>query len=116
MNQSQENADKLQASAVFVDWISENSLEWAKGGQVPARTKVRESEEFASLEHQSNFAEQLPYVRFEPAVPGVREISENVLFTAVNSAILLRQDPRSALRQAVRRANPLLERNKQKYG
>lgn len=50
MNQSQENANKLQASAVFVDWISAHSLGWAKGGQVPARTSVRESKEFASLE------------------------------------------------------------------
>lgn len=49
-------------------------------------------------------------------MPGVLEISQNILFTAVNSAILLRQEPRSALKQAVRRANSLLERNKQKYG
>ncbi len=116
MNQSTENANKLQASTVFVDWISRHSLEWAKGGQVPARNSVRESEEFANLEWQPEFAKQLPYLHFEPTVPGVREISDNILYTAVNKAILLQADPRSALKQAVSRANPLLERNRQKYG
>jgi multiple sugar transport system substrate-binding protein len=116
MNQAAENADKLQASAVFVDWISEHSLEWAKGGQVPVRTSVLESEGFRNLEWQPEFAKQLPYVHFEPTVPGIREVSENILFTAVNEAILLNQDPKSALEEAVRRANPLLERNRQKYG
>ena len=46
------------AARVFVNYISQKSLEWAKGGQVPARKQVRESAEFKALPEQAgSFAE-----------------------------------------------------------
>lgn len=36
--QKKEDENKSTASRVFLNWISQQSLEWAKGGQVPAAT------------------------------------------------------------------------------
>lgn len=47
------NADMTpeRAAAVmdFVAWIGENSLEWAKAGQVPASLKIMENDEFKNM-------------------------------------------------------------------
>jgi multiple sugar transport system substrate-binding protein len=115
-NQPDPDPNKLRASKVFIDWVSKHSLEWAKGGQVPARNSVRESKGFKKLEWQPQFAKELPYLHFGPAAPGVREIGENILFTAVNQAVLLNSSPKSALDTAAERANKLLKQNLQKYG
>ena len=36
------DANKVAAAKVFISWMSEHSLDWAAGGQVPARKSVRE--------------------------------------------------------------------------
>lgn len=115
-NQPDPDPNKLQAAKVFINWISKHSLEWAKSGQVPARNSVRKSKGFKKLQWQPEFAKELPYVHFGPSAPGVREIGENILFTAVNSAVLLNSDPKSALDTAAKRADKLLKQNLQKYG
>lgn len=115
-NQPDPNPDKLQAAKVFIGWILERSLKWAEGGQVPVLTSVRESEGFEDLEWQPEFAKELPYVHYGPSAPGVSEINQNILFTAVNQAVLLDAEPKSALDTAVERANKLLQQNLQKYG
>ncbi|HEX5850183.1 MAG TPA: ABC transporter substrate-binding protein, partial [Rubrobacter sp.] len=51
--QKQQDENKLTAGKVFINWISQQSLEWAKGGQVPARKEVRESAEFKALPEQA---------------------------------------------------------------
>jgi multiple sugar transport system substrate-binding protein len=37
------------AAAVWIKWLSDNSAEWAKAGQVPARTSAREDPELANI-------------------------------------------------------------------
>ena len=34
--------NKLQASKVFIDWMSKHSADWAGAGMIPARKSVRE--------------------------------------------------------------------------
>ncbi len=115
-NQPNPDPNKLRAAKVFIAWIIEHSQTWAEGGQVPALSSVRKSKEFEDLEWQPEFAKELPYVHFGPSAPGVTEINENILYTAVNDAVLLNTDPKSALDTAVSRANELLQQNQQKYG
>jgi multiple sugar transport system substrate-binding protein len=115
MNKQPLDDNKVQASKVFINWISQRSIEWAKAGQVPARKSVRESEEFKSLEHQSEFAKELDYVYFVPAVPGIGDVQPTTFDQAVNEAILLRKEPKAALDEAAREANQILEENRQKY-
>lgn len=115
MRQRTPDENKLQASKVFINWISEKSIEWAKAGQIPARKSVRESDEFAALEVQSTLAEQVPDLHFAPPVPGIGDVQTNAIDPAINEAILLKKEPQAALDDGVAKANSLLEENRQKY-
>ena len=115
MNQTPPDQNKQQAARVFINWISQQSIEWAKAGQIPARNSVRESQEFQTLEEQSQFAKQVPYVHFVPPVPGIGDVQPTTFDVAVNEAVLLKTEPRAALDDAASRANQLLEENRQKY-
>ena len=63
--------NKAVASRVFLNWISQQSLEWAKAGQVPVRNTVRESAEFTALTEQATLAKQIDYLHFLPPVAGI---------------------------------------------
>jgi multiple sugar transport system substrate-binding protein len=115
MQQREPDENKLHAARDFLAYLSENSIEWAKSGQVPARNSVRESEEFAALEVQSTLAEQLDYVIFPPTVPGIGDVTAPTWEQAVNEAVLGKAEPKAALDEAARRADALLEDNRKKY-
>lgn len=107
--------NKVQASKVFINWISQKSIEWAKAGQIPARKSVRESKAFQNLKEQSTLAQQLDYVNFVPAVPGIGDVQPTTFERAVNEAVLGKKEPKAALDDAAARADKLLEENRQKY-
>ncbi|ADD39922.1 ABC transporter substrate-binding protein [Stackebrandtia nassauensis] len=109
------DTNKQAASKVFVNWISGKSVEWAKGGQVPARNSVRDSKEFGKLTEQSVFAEQVDYLHFPPAVPGIGDAMPQV-DKAVNQAVLLKKKPADALADAADKAAKILAENRKKYG
>ena len=107
--------NKSRAARVFLNWISQQSVEWAKAGQVPVRNDVRESAEFKALPEQSALAAQIDVLHFPPTVPG---ISDAFLQweKALNDAVLGTKDPKTALSDAAGRATKILEDNKRKYG
>jgi multiple sugar transport system substrate-binding protein len=115
-SQAQKDPNKLQASKVFISWISDHSIDWAKAGQIAARASVRESPEFQALEVQSIAAQQLDYVKFPPAVPGIGDLTIPTWELAVNEVVLGKKSPKAALDEATSKANQLLEANKKKYG
>jgi len=115
MNQRDQDPNKLKASKVFIDWISQQSLEWAKAGQVPARESVRESSEFQNLEAQTQFAEEIDYVHFPPSVPGIADALLPLYEVALNEAVLLKSSPEEALEKAAQQANEILQENAEKY-
>jgi multiple sugar transport system substrate-binding protein len=114
-NKRGQDPNKITASKVFINWVSTHSADWATAGQVPARNSVRESQAFQKLKFQSILAEQLPYVRFPPSVPGIGDVQLNALDPAVNEALLLKKDPKTALDESASQAKQLLEENRQKY-
>jgi len=116
MRQQEQDQNKLDAARIFISWISERSIEWAKSGQIPARNSVRESAQFQQLQTQSALAEQLPNVVFPPAVPGIGDITIPTYEKAVNEAVLGRKSVQDALTEAASVANKMLEENRQKYG
>jgi multiple sugar transport system substrate-binding protein len=115
MNKRGQDPNKVAASKVFINWISQRSAEWAKAGQVPARNSVRNSQEFQSLKWQPVFAEEISYVNFTPPVPGIADVYTGSLDPAINEAVLLKKEPEAALDEAASKANQLLEENEQKY-
>lgn len=107
--------NKQVAARVFLNWISTKSLEWAKGGQVPARNSVRDSAEFTALTDQAALAAQIDDLHFPPAVAGIGDAMPE-FDKAVNAAVLGGQDPKTVLSDAAGRAGKILEANKKKYG
>lgn len=50
--------NQKNASYAFIDYLTTNSLDWAKAGQVPARLSVHESDEFKALKELAPFVEE----------------------------------------------------------
>jgi multiple sugar transport system substrate-binding protein len=97
--QKNEDPARLAAAMKFVKYVTDNSLDWAKAGQIPAKNSVRDSDEFKALEHQANIAKQVEYLVFPPSsptyvdawVPGEQ---------AVTVALLGQKEPKAALDEA----------------
>ena len=115
MNKPNQDDNKLKAGQVFLNWISEHSIDWAKGGQVPARNSVRDSAAFKKLKYQSTLAEQVDYVHYPPAVPGIGDAQAEI-DQLTQRALGLKQTPKAALDEGAKRANKILEDNRKKYG
>jgi len=116
MTQQDPNPNKQAASKFFINWMSEHSLEWAKSAKIPARKSVRDSETFKQeLPQEAELAKELPYIHFPPTVPGIADVGAASLDVAVNEAVLLKNDPKSALDEAASEANELLKENREKY-
>ena len=113
--QRKADANKVAAAKVFINWLSQHSLDWAKGGQVPARKAVRDDAGFKSLTEVNALAPELDYAAFPPAVPGVGEVI-TLFYTAFNEAVLGKKPPKQALDDAAAQADKLLEENRKKYG
>ena len=113
--QRRADQNKIDASKAFINWLSQRSLDWAAGGQIPARKSVREEPGFAELTEVATFAEQLDYLHFPPSVPGIGDAMKTVE-TAVNEAVLGKKQPKQALDDAAATAAKILEENRKKYG
>jgi multiple sugar transport system substrate-binding protein len=114
MKQRRPDQNKLDAAKVFINEISQQSLEWAGGGQVPARKEIREGADFAELEVQSTLAQQVDALRFPPPVAGIGDALAP-MNEAVNLAVLGKADPKQALDDAASQAAKILEENRKKY-
>jgi multiple sugar transport system substrate-binding protein len=112
--QASQDENKLQAAKVFIDWMSKKSAEWAGAGMVPARKSVRESAQ-VSQTTQAPIVEQIAQMKFLPPIPGLPDISGQTLEIAVADAILGKQKPDAALKDAAAKATKLMQANKKKY-
>lgn len=115
MNQRDPDPNRLEATKVFISWMSDHSLEWANAGMVPARKQVRDSKGFQKLAEQNQFAKEIDYVHLPPPVPGIPDAQEAVE-RAVNEAILRVKSPADALSDGATIANDLLAENRASYG
>jgi multiple sugar transport system substrate-binding protein len=73
--------DNTKACAFyFIDWFSQNSLDWGAAGQIPARNEVRESDEFQNASGEgllpliAQVAPLAESVQFLPSFPGGGDI------------------------------------------
>jgi len=107
--------NKANASRVFLNWMSQQSLNWADAGMVPARNSVREQPEFQDKGAVVEFAKSLDFIRFNPPIPGVRD-QRPEWNIAVSNAILGKQEIAAALAEGGQKANKILAANQKKYG
>ena len=109
------DANKANASRFFINWFTQNAIPWAKSAKVPAGNDLARSADFTSLTALQSFAADVQFTHFPPSVAGIGDALAR-LYTGVQSAVLLKQDPAAALNAAADKANKILTDNKKKYG
>ncbi|GAA0576009.1 extracellular solute-binding protein [Paractinoplanes ferrugineus] len=110
-----DDANKSNASRFFINWFTQHSADWAKSAKVPARNDLAQSADFKAIPGLSSFAGDVRFTHFPPSVAGIGDALAQ-LYTGVQSAVLLKQDPAAALDSAADKANKILADNKKKYG
>jgi multiple sugar transport system substrate-binding protein len=102
----------LSAARRFVKYLSDHSLDWAEGGQVPVRKSLRDSDRFRGMYAQSEFAKQIPYVAYLPPAPFVLEYLQE-FDEAVELSLRQMKAPRQALEAADHDVEEVMERYRQ---
>lgn len=102
---------KLAATWRFIKYLSDNSLDWAAGGQIPTRPSRRASERFKEMTVQSAFARQISYVNYMPRLPFIFEF-QTEFNLALEKALRNRNTPADALRVAEANINKILARDR----
>lgn len=106
------------AAACWIRWLSENSTEWAKAGQVPVRNDVRESAELAEL--AAPIAAVAPSIDNAILLPQVALI-EGALWDAFGpavDAVLMGEatDIKAALDDAAANSQQVIDENAASFG
>lgn len=57
------------AALAFLRYLSDHTLDWAEGGQIPVRRSLRDTPRFQAMTMQAIFARQIPYVQYMPSTP-----------------------------------------------
>ncbi|PKO11759.1 MAG: ABC transporter substrate-binding protein [Chloroflexi bacterium HGW-Chloroflexi-10] len=110
------DACKDKAAAIFIKYMVENSVTWAKAGQIPASKSVRASDAFKAIEPQASIAPSVDFAIFPPSIPGITD-AYGPLGEAVGSVMNgTATDIKAALDDAASRANEILAQNKDTYG
>lgn len=108
VNRSVTQAER-EGSLRFLKFLSENSIDWAKAGQVPARRSVRDTEAFRQMPVQYAFSQQIPYVRYFPRTVNIFELNQE-LGLAIEQVIRGRKSAEDALRFANTKIQASLDR------
>jgi multiple sugar transport system substrate-binding protein len=111
-----EDKCKTQASVTFIKYLLDNSVQWAKAGNIPAYNKARTSEDLKALHPQAEIAPSVEKPVFPPPVPGVSDafapLSDAIAAVMLGTA----KDIKKALDDSAKRSDQILAQNKQKYG
>lgn len=107
---------KDAAAGMLIKYLSDNSVEWSKAGQIPANTTVRTSATFKAVEPQASIAPSVDGAFFPPSVPGITDAFAP-LSEAVSSIMSGNEtDIKAALDTAAGRADQILADNLTNYG
>ena len=106
------------AAAVWIRWLSENSSQWAKAGQIPARTSARENPELTTIAPPiANIVESANTVKILPPVPALEPALWDQ-FGPVIDAYLAGDttDAKAALDDANAKSQQTMDENVSTYG
>jgi multiple sugar transport system substrate-binding protein len=106
---------KDAGSALLIKYLIDNSVEWAKAGNIPASNKARNSAEFKALP-QASFVTALDNPVFPPAVPDIGSAFVP-LADAIGGVLGGKEsDIKKALDDAATRSDAILEQNRNNFG
>jgi multiple sugar transport system substrate-binding protein len=100
---------ELEAAKRFVKFLSDYSLDWAEGGQIPVRKSLRETDRFRGMAAQSAFATQIPHAAYLPQSPFVNEYLAE-FDPAVERIVRRSATPEQAFAEAAQRIRAMLDR------
>ncbi len=103
------SAERRMAAWQFITYLSDHSLDWAKGGQVPVRLSILDSPEFDKLRIMREFAKELPYIHYEPFAVTANQVAP-FADTAIDASLNHIDQPEAELRDASRRIDNVLRR------
>src|SRR5215216_616258 len=109
-----EDPAKQAAAGCWIGWLSQNSVQWAKAGQVPARKSARESSDLATVSPPvAAFAKEIEAVKFLPPVPGLEGALWGQGFEPALNAYLLGQstDIKKGLADAAAKSDQIIKDN-----
>ena len=101
--------EKQRAAWRFMRFLSDNSVDWAAGGQIPTRPSLRATPEFQAMAVQSAFAKQIPFVQYQPRLPFIFEY-QTEYGLAVEKILRGKSSPEEALAAAEKRVNEIIKR------
>jgi len=113
-----EDPAKQAAAGCWIGWLSQNSVQWAKAGQVPARKSARESPDLATVAPPvAAFAKEITAVEFLPPVAGLEDALWGQGFGPALDAYLLgkQTDIKKGLDDAAAKSNQIIKDNAAKY-
>ena len=110
--------DELQGASHFIDWLTGHTVDWAAGGQLPARADVRASEEFAALADIPDVLPAIDAARFPPPIPGSGDMffGPGGVWEKVAEMITSGADPQESLDAAAEQYTEVLQTNKEEFG
>jgi len=101
--------ERSQAAWRLMRYLSDHSLAWGGGGQVPARLDVQDSPKFQEMTVQAQFAREKGYVVYDPQIPKANALNQFV-DPAIEAALTQFQTPEDAMHDADQRIDQLLKR------
>lgn len=104
-----QEASHRNAGETFIKYLSDHSILWAQGGQVPVRLSILHSAEFQNLRIQREFAKQLDYVQYEPLAEVINQTAP-FADTAVDASLNHVDTPEAEFKDASRRVQNVLRR------
>jgi multiple sugar transport system substrate-binding protein len=110
--------DELKGAYYFIDWISRHSVTWAAGGQLPARTQVRESQAFKDLKDIPNVAPEANDAQFPPPIPGAADIffGPGGVYEKLADYLKNGGDPKAGLDAAAKRYTDEIKKTRADFG
>jgi multiple sugar transport system substrate-binding protein len=113
-----DDATTQTASAMWIKWLSENSMEWAKAGQVPARQSVRNDPALAEAAAPiSKVVESANIVVILPQVPALEPALWDQFGPVIDGYLAGDiSDAAAALAEANARSQQVIDENKSIFG
>ncbi len=98
-----------RAAGRLMRFLSNHSLTWGLGGQIPARVAIARLPQFQDQPVQAQFDREIGYVDYDPQVPKANALNQ-FADPAIDAALSQMQTPEDAMRDADRRINQVLAR------
>lgn len=104
----QTDPSKRQASETFLAWMAKNNLKWALSGQVPANSKVNQSQQYSEMENAEAFLTAAESIVFYPKHIALKPSNQAIKAELIH---FLHSDvsPPQSLKAAETKVNQIIE-------